>query len=154
MTAFRFALQPLLDARQRAEDEARARLFAAASAHARDLARAQALRAAFVRAGRVLAAPEQERDARAVREALSAADLYATATTRADAAARESAARESAAREAFAGARRERRQIEALRDRARAAFRERLARAEECELDEAANRRHNAATLFASSFHN
>jgi len=154
MSVFRFALQPLLDARRRAEDEARARMFAAANESERERERAAALRAAFVRAGRVLHAPIGERDARALRDALAAAELYGDALARADAAVRRAAEREAAARDHFTSARAEHRQVEALRDRARAAFREELARREERELDEAAGARHNAATLFASSFHN
>jgi hypothetical protein len=152
VSGFRFALQPLLDARRRTEDEARARTFAAANESARERERAAALRAAFVRAGRALHAPTS--DLGAVRDALAAAELYGDAVARADAAVRRAAEREAAARAEFARVRAERRQVEALRDRARAAFRAELALREERELDEAAGARHNAATLFASSFHN
>ncbi len=127
---FRFALQPLLDARERAEDHARANLLAASAAIARDRSRAATLRAELARAGRALRAPS------ATRTAFVDVELLLAAIATADSAARAGTERETASRHAFAEARRSRRQIEVLRDRALAAHREAAERREEREIEE------------------
>jgi len=146
---FRFALQPLLDARERAEDDARANLLAASAAVARDRARAATLRAELTRAGRRALRPGP-----GVRTAFVEIELLLAAIAAAETAAHAGTAREAAARDVFAEARRARRQIEMLRDRALGAHRAAMERREEREIEESNNARHNAATLFASSFHN
>jgi flagellar FliJ protein len=145
---FRFALQPLLDARERAEDDARANLLAASAALARERSRIASLRTGLTRATHAL------RRSPAGRTALVEIELLLAAIGAAETAARAVTERESAARHALAEARRARRQVEALRDRALGAHRAAAERREQREIEESNNARHNAATLFASSFHN
>jgi hypothetical protein len=151
---FHFALQPLLEARERARSEARANVLEAAAAHARDRAAVERLRAEFARDARGFVATAFERPPGAVRDAFVRTELHVAALARAQALARRSEEREATARAAFAAARRRCRQIEALRERARGDFLTELERQSEAALDEANAARHNAATLLASSFHN
>jgi len=151
---FRFSLQPLLDARERDEDEARAILLAAAHGAACERARAAALRAQLAQAGRAFVAASLKREPAAVRTALVERELLLAALARAGALACAANEGEAAARREFAGPWSARRRIEVLRDRARATFQQAAERREERELEEARNLPHNAATLFAPSFHN
>ncbi len=132
---FRFALQPLLVARERAEDESRAALSAAAHEAAGAGIRAAQLRSQLTRAV-------------AARNALRDLELLVAAVARADLRVRAGHEREAAARAAFVQARRSRRQLSALRDRALAAYRQEAERRETRELEVANAALHNAAAAF------
>jgi len=134
---FRFGLQPLLDARAEAEDDARAGLMAAARLQARARDDAAALRVEFGRGSRAFAKAAREQCAHALRDVLTELDLLRTAIERTDALVRRRSADVVEARTTFTAAQRERRQVEVLRDRARAAFRLKAERREAAALDEA-----------------
>jgi len=153
MTRFRFPLQPVLDLCEREERRLHEALLAAWRTHARDRERAQQLRAERVRLGRSLSVPAPAAGAGA-RDAFIALELVAAAIARQDAALRRSGDREAAVRATFAEARRRRRCLSTLRDRAREAF---VRAAERCEaraLDEANAAHHNsAARTYLDSMH-
>lgn len=142
---FRFALQAVLDARQRAEDEAmqvlatRRRALDAASgeleriAGARDCSLAELVRSAHTAAAldlRVRDAYLRRLDAAFAEEALRRGELFA--------------AWESA-RDAVISARRLRGRLERLKERRRRAFEAEEARREELELDESNARAYDRA---------
>jgi hypothetical protein len=151
---FRFALQPLLDARVRAEDEARGVLAVAAGAAAAARTRATDARAEFACAGRAFRELAPSLDGAAARELLLRLALLGDAAECAAAQAGRCAQREAGARDAFAAARRERRRIELLRANAHARHLRARTDSEALQLDEANEARHNSVTLVASSLHN
>ena len=149
MKPFRFALQAVLDARVHTEDEARAALRAAGETRGATEAAVVRLRADCANARRRLAP-----GALAARPTLVDIEFVAEALARGRECARDASEREAAARANFATARDERRRVEALRDRARAAFDREADLRETTTIEDANGERHNAATLFAPSFHN
>ena len=154
MSRFRFALQPLLEARLREEDECRAALAAAAHDAAGACARAYAAQAALARAGadfRALGCAVSDAE---VREASARMQLLGDAFACARANAERGSESEAHARAAYTAARFERRRVELLRDRALAAFGRAVERAETLQIDEGNAARHNSITLVAPSLHN
>lgn len=134
---FRFALQPLLQAREHAEDASRAALRTAARVAAAARDRAADLHSQL--AGAAMAG-----------NALHDIELLAAAVARAGALARAAGEREESARTAFADARRACRQITALRERALAAFRQAEELREARAIEEANDARHNANAVAAT----
>jgi flagellar biosynthesis chaperone FliJ len=154
MSRFRFALQPLFEARESHERECRLDLAAAACALAEERQRARGAHDAFSRAARSFAASATQLPPEAFREALVRLELFERAARSADASVGRFALREESARAAFVRARAERRRIEALRERALAAYETETERRETHALEEANLATHNAVTLSAFSLHN
>lgn len=145
--SFRFALQPLLDARARAEADARTALYVAGAEAARARLHVAQLRAERARLGAVLQAASSGVESGACRDAAFYAEVLGEASARAERSARDGAQRVATARDAHAAARRALRQIELLRDRALEAQRAAGERRDEAARDDANAAAHCGHTL-------
>jgi flagellar export protein FliJ len=142
---FRFPLQPLLELREREERKLHGLFARAARDHARERESLAMLAAERARIAGDVCAGTRGPEPRVTREALVCLDLLETASARRGATARRSQEREAALGAAFADARRARRQLSALRERAHAAFVRAAEASEARALDEANAAHHNSA---------